>query len=98
MNNAIIIFRMALPKLPLSCSPKVNQVLECPLVDAVATNLLAPVKTERQIWENSMLEDDPNANCAAVAPEPREGGPRWGPQHRGAQELANLYSRGELDL
>lgn len=80
--------------LPLSCSPKVSQVLEqCPLVDAVATNLLAPVKTERQIWENSMLEDDPNANCA-VAPEPKERGPRWGPQHKGAQELANLYSQG----
>lgn len=81
--------------LPLSCSPKVSQVLEqCPLVDAVATNLLAPVKTQRQIWENSMLEDDPNANCA-VAPEPKERGPRWGPQHKGAQELANLYSQGK---
>ncbi|XP_076270112.1 plasmanylethanolamine desaturase Kua isoform X1 [Rhynchophorus ferrugineus] len=87
--------QMALPKIPLSCSPKVNQVLECPLVDAVATNLLAPVKTEQQILENSMLEDDPNANCAVAEPQEAVTGPRWGPQHRGAQELANLYSRGK---
>lgn len=86
---------MALPTIPLSCSPKVNQVLECPLVDAVATNLLAPVKTERQILENSMLEDDPNANCSVAEPQEVVAGPRWGPQHRGAQELANLYSRGK---
>lgn len=47
-----------------------------------------------------MLEDDPNANCEMAA---RTGDsatvqnhPRWGPQHKGAQELANLYSPGEF--
>ncbi|ENN75912.1 hypothetical protein YQE_07554, partial [Dendroctonus ponderosae] len=82
----LIRIKMEIPRLPLSCSPKVKQVLDCAL--------LAPVKTERQIWENSMLEDDPNANCSVV-PEKKESGPRWGPEHRGAQELANLYSRGK---
>lgn len=82
--------------LPLSCSPRVKEVLDHPITSTVATNLLAPVKTEQQILENSMLEDDPNANCA-VAPAPQErSGPRWGPQHKGAQELANLYSTGEF--
>lgn len=41
-----------------------------------------------------MLEDDPNANCAKD-----NGGnlyqPRWGPGHKGAQQLANLYSAGK---
>lgn len=58
-----------------------------------------PVKTDKQILENSMLEDDPNANCE-IAPTTGNGStvqnhPRWGPQHKGAQELANLYSPGE---
>ncbi|KAL7298493.1 hypothetical protein TKK_0008273 [Trichogramma kaykai] len=66
----------------------------------LATNFLAPVKTERQIYENSMLEDDPNANsqCPAVNSEEQQQQqqqPRWGPNHRGAQELAGLYSRGK---
>lgn len=60
----------------------------------MATTLLAPVKTEREIFEHSMFEDDPNANVQL----PSEVGnqPRWGPRHRGAQELAELYSPGEL--
>lgn len=47
-----------------------------------------------------MLEDDPNANCelAATAGDSSriQNHPRWGPQHKGAQELANLYSPGEF--
>nr|CAI5823014.1 unnamed protein product [Callosobruchus analis] len=77
--------------LPLSCSQRVKDDLIDPLTSKVATNLLAPVKTERQILENSMLEDDPNGNCT-VSPQ-ETSGPRWGPQHKGAQELANLYSK-----
>ncbi|CAH1990815.1 unnamed protein product [Acanthoscelides obtectus] len=77
--------------LPLSCSQRVKDDLIDPLTSKVATNLLAPVKTERQILENSMLEDDPNGNCTVSAQE--TSGPRWGPQHKGAQELANLYSK-----
>lgn len=54
----------------------------------VATKFLAaPVKTQRQIYENSMLEDDPNANSI-----------RWGPNHKGAQELASLYSSGMFHI
>lgn len=59
---------------------------------SVATNFLAPVKTEQEILENSMLEDDPNANSAVTTEQKYH--PRWGPQHKGAQELANLYSTG----
>lgn len=61
----------------------------------------APVKTDQQILENSMLEDDPNSNSqlttATAATDCTTDGkavPRWGPQHKGAQELANLYSPG----
>ncbi|XP_049821878.1 plasmanylethanolamine desaturase [Aethina tumida] len=85
---------MSLP-LPLSCSSRVNQVLDNPLGATIGTNLLAPVKTEQEILENSMLEDDPNANCAGTTLPPENSGPRWGPQHKGAQELANLYSTGK---
>ncbi|CAB3373178.1 plasmanylethanolamine desaturase 1 [Cloeon dipterum] len=59
---------------------------------------LAPVRTERQILENSMLEDDPNENSALETPpadDPAASKPRWGPRHKGAQELANLYSTGK---
>lgn len=52
----------------------------------------APVKTNQEIYENSMLEDDPNANTQLK----RESvDPRWGPKHKGAQILANFYSTGE---
>lgn len=47
-----------------------------------------------------MLEDDPNANCqldtANDVKDSTNNIPRWGPQHKGAQELANLYSPGNL--
>lgn len=61
---------------------------------SMATNFLAPVKTERQIYENSMLEDDPNANSVIPSSQEDKTVPRWGPNHKGAQELANLYSTG----
>lgn len=61
---------------------------------SMASNFLAPVKTERQIYENSMLEDDPNANSVVSTSQEDRTVPRWGPNHKGAQELANLYSTG----
>ncbi|KAL1124165.1 hypothetical protein AAG570_001935 [Ranatra chinensis] len=51
-------------------------------------------KSEQEILENSMHEDDPNAN-SSVLREEEAFTPRWGPSHKGAQELANLYSRGK---
>lgn len=48
-----------------------------------------------------MLEDDPSANCQLSKQingkdrtQNEQQAPRWGPQHKGAQELANLYSPG----
>lgn len=51
-----------------------------------------------------MLEDDPNANCQLATTKDTtstnnndsQSSPRWGPQHKGAQELANLYSPGNV--
>lgn len=61
---------------------------------SMATTLLAPVMplTEQQILEHSMSEDDPNANTQLPSVVGKQ--PRWGPRHRGAQELAELYSPG----
>lgn len=91
-------------QLSISCSKKVSDVLagtgktldQQLEISSVANKILAPVKTEQQILENSMLEDDPNANCAVSAVDKVELQPRWGPQHKGAQELANLYSSGKF--
>lgn len=63
---------------------------------SMATNFLAPVKTDRQIYENSMLEDDPNANSVIPTSTEDRIVPRWGPSHKGAQELANLYTTGNI--
>lgn len=84
----------------ISCSKRVQEALtgsgiEQQLGASMATKILAPVKTEQEILKNSMLEDDPNANCAVTEEEKER--PRWGPQHKGAQELANLYSTGTLN-
>lgn len=53
----------------------------------------APVKTNQEIYENSMLEDDPNANTQLRKKNIKAA--RWGPNHKGAQTLANFYSTGE---
>jgi plasmanylethanolamine desaturase len=54
----------------------------------------APVKTNQEIYENSMLEDDPNANTQMNEKNEDEK-PRWGPKHKGAQTLASFYSSGK---
>lgn len=59
--------------------------------------LLSPVKTEKQIFENSMPEDDPNCNSDVIKEDYKQkdfSKPRWGPNHAGAKELASLYTRG----
>lgn len=88
---------MALP-LPIPPCAKRDGLsgLSCEHFDyasTMATTLLAPVKTEREILEHSMSEDDPNANTQLPSVVGKQ--PRWGPRHRGAQELAELYSPGK---
>ncbi|CAN7992387.1 unnamed protein product [Ixodes hexagonus] len=64
----------------------------------MACNMLPPVKTEKQIYENSMPEDDPNSNSDTYQVNEQFQGelkPRWGPYHAGARELASLYTRGK---
>lgn len=90
--------KMALPLSLAQCSKHRDiaaAVTNLPCTEqctSVATNFLAPVKTEEEILGNSMPEDDPNANSAVTQEEKIR--PRWGPRHKGAQELANLYSTG----
>ncbi|XP_076068458.1 plasmanylethanolamine desaturase Kua [Oratosquilla oratoria] len=57
----------------------------------MAASVLSPVKTEEEILNHSMLEDDPNDNSATNEEEKTK--PRWGPNHKGAMELASLYSK-----
>ncbi|XP_055376459.1 plasmanylethanolamine desaturase [Condylostylus longicornis] len=54
-----------------------------------------PIKSDQEILKNSMLEDDPNGNLALSTGGEISKSPRWGPQHIGAKELANLYSPGK---
>lgn len=97
---------MDLISLPL-CSrpPQVNKKMpdqQClsqtsvPAIKISTTFLTsAPIKTDQEILENSMLEDDPNGNSSIKGNPIEKKSPRWGPQHKGAQELANLYSPGK---
>ena len=63
----------------------------------MASIIHCAVKSDHQaILKHSMLEDDPNCNSSALASNPKDNcKPRWGPSHKGAQELAQLYSRGK---
>ncbi|KAK3085727.1 hypothetical protein FSP39_007866 [Pinctada imbricata] len=49
-------------------------------------------KSEDDILQNSMAEDDQNGNESVNATAQI---PRWGPQHAGAKELASQYTRGK---
>lgn len=62
----------------------------------MASNLLPPFKTDKEIYENSMPEDDPNSNVNSLVSHSEEeiAKLRWGPNHAGAKQLANLYSKG----
>jgi len=45
----------------------------------------------------SMAEDEPNQNDPGFDTAAAIQGPRWGPQHAGAVELASQYTFGTLD-
>lgn len=66
------------------------------MTSTMACHLLPPVKSEKQILENSMPEDDPNSNSDVIKEDKYYTKARWGPNHAGAKELASLYTRGEL--
>lgn len=52
------------------------------------------MKSTEEIYENSMLEDDPNVNSKDSSRNVQQ--PRWGPKNKGAQILANFYSKGKF--
>lgn len=52
--------------------------------------------SDRDTLKHSMLEDDPNCNSSLSSELEDFKNPRWGPAHKGAQELAQLYSRGNF--
>uniref|UniRef100_A0A8W7P708 Lipid desaturase domain-containing protein n=1 Tax=Anopheles coluzzii TaxID=1518534 RepID=A0A8W7P708_ANOCL len=63
-----------------------------------------PVKTDQEIHQNSMLEGDPNSNTILASNEQSEEHSTsmncrdWGPRHKGAQELVNLYGNAEAAI
>uniref|UniRef100_A0A182U1I4 Uncharacterized protein n=1 Tax=Anopheles melas TaxID=34690 RepID=A0A182U1I4_9DIPT len=82
---------------PMALSPASTSAIKIS-----TTFLKTPVKTDQEILQNSMLEDDPNSNTILPSNELNEEHrtslekpARWGPRHKGAQELAKLYSNGE---
>lgn len=52
------------------------------------------IKTEQEIINYSMTEDDPNQNSGSTTAQ-TENKPRWGPQHAGAKYLASQYTAGK---
>lgn len=53
------------------------------------------MKTDQEIFESSMAEDDPRVVCVNDEKETKDP-QRWGRNHKGAKILANFYSRGNF--
>lgn len=64
--------------------------------EAIENDEFPSDKSVNEILKNSMPEGDPNSNTDITKEE--EVKPRWGPNHKGAKELANLYSSGRYLL
>lgn len=56
-------------------------------------NCSSSVASVQEVPQNSNLKDDQNGN-SFVAGSEADKKLRWGPHHKGAQELAQLYSKG----
>ncbi len=61
----------------------------------MASLIYCAVKSDQDILKHSMTEDDLNCNTSIVSGSEENKLPRWGPSHKGAQELAQLYSQGK---
>lgn len=62
---------------------------------AKSKTVLLPPKTDPdEVIKNLMLKNDPRGNSLTESPKPSIN-LRQGPKHKGAQELAQLYTRGE---
>lgn len=74
--------------------------LQCPVVATVSVPMAiqssaSTAESAQESVKSPDLENDPNGNSCLVGPQ-ADKTLRWGPNHKGAQELAQLYSTGKL--
>ena len=64
----------------------------------MASSVSSSLINDPEIFKCSMLLYDPNYNSSISSELENFKYPRWGPSHKGAQELAQLYSRGKVKV